>query len=107
MKFKGDISGVFFLVFPRELALISLEAMLGEAVEYDDTAAIVDGVAELCNIITGGAKVIFSNKKLKVLFELPKTYLSLQVALSDTLGSNGVWIDMQLDEKPFYMFITK
>lgn len=107
MKFKGDISGVFFLVFPRELALISLEAMLGETVEYDDTAAIVDGVAELCNIITGGAKVIFSNKKLKVLFELPKTYLSLQVALSDTLGSNGVWIDMQLDEKPFYMFITK
>jgi CheY-specific phosphatase CheX len=107
MKFKGDISGIFFLIFPRELALVALEAMLGESLEADDTAAIVDGVAEFCNIITGGAKVTFSNKKLKVLFELPKTYLSLQVALSDTLGSNGVWIDMQLDEKPFYMFITK
>ncbi len=107
MKFKGDISGIFFLVFPRELALVALEAMLGESVEADDTAAIVDGVAEFCNIITGATKSIFSNKKLKVLFELPKTYLSLQVALSNTLGSNGVWIDMQLDEKPFYMFITK
>ncbi|AFL67865.1 chemotaxis protein CheX [Sulfurospirillum barnesii] len=107
MKFKGDISGIFFLIFPKELALIALEAMLGEAVSSDDTAGIVDGVAEFCNIITGAAKVIFSNKNLKVLFELPKTYLSLQVALSDTLGSNGVWIDMQLDEKPFYMFITK
>ncbi|ASC92628.1 chemotaxis protein CheX [Sulfurospirillum diekertiae] len=107
MKFKGEISGSFFLIFPRELALIALEAMLGESLEADDTAAIVDGVAEFCNIITGSAKAIFSNKKLKVLFELPKTYLSLQVALSDTLGSNGVWIDMQLDEKPFYMFITK
>lgn len=107
MKFKGDISGSFFLIFPRELALISLEAMLGESLETDDTAAIVDGVAELCNIITGASKAIFSNKQMKVLFELPKTYLSLQIALSDTLGSNGVWIDMQLDEKPFYMFITK
>ncbi|NCD12591.1 MAG: chemotaxis protein CheX [Epsilonproteobacteria bacterium] len=107
MKFKGDISGIFFLVFPKELALIALEAMLGESISADDTAGIVDGVAEFCNIITGAAKVIFSNKNLKVLFELPKTYLSLQVALADTLGSNGVWIDMQLDEKPFYMFITK
>ena len=107
MKFKGDLSGTFFLVFPRALALIALEAMLGESLEADDTAAIVDGVAELCNIITGSAKVLFSNKQLKVLFELPKTYLSLQVALSDTLGSNGVWIDMQLAEKPFYMFVTK
>jgi len=107
MKFKGDISGIFFLVFPRELALVALEAMLGESLEADDTAAIVDGVAEFCNIITGSAKVTFSSKNLKVLFELPKTYLSVQVALSDSLGSNGVWIDMQLDEKPFYMFITK
>jgi len=107
MKFKGDLSGTFFLVFPRALALIALEAMIGESLEADDTAAIVDGVAELCNIITGSAKVLFSNKQLKVLFELPKTYLSLQVALSDTLGSNGVWIDMQLAEKPFYMFVTK
>lgn len=107
MKFKGDICGAFFLIFPRELALVALEAMIGERLEADDTAAIVDGVAEFCNIITGSAKAIFSNKQLKVLFELPKTYLSLQIALSDTLGSNGVWIDMQLDEKPFYMFITK
>lgn len=107
MKFKGDISGVFFLIFPRDLAVIALEAMLGESVSTDDTASIVDGVAELCNIITGSAKVIFANKQLKVLFELPKTYLSLQVALNDTLGSNGIWIDMQLSDKPFYMFITK
>lgn len=107
MKFKGDISGVFFLIFPRDLAVLALEAMLGEEINSDETAAIVDGVAEFCNIITGAAKSIFSNKKIKVLFELPKTYLSLQVALNDTTGSNGVWIDMQLDEKPFYMFITK
>ena len=107
MKFKGDISGVFFLIFPRELSVIDLEAMLGESVSIEDTAGIVDGVGEFCNIITGSAKAIFSNKNIKVLFELPKTFTSLQVALGSTSDANGVWIDMQLNEKPFYMFITK
>ena len=107
MKFKGDVSGIFFLIFPRELAATALEAMLGEPVDKDDTAAIIDGVAELCNIITGASKAIFSNKDIKVLFELPKTYVSLQVALNDTTGNTGIWIDMQLNDKPFYMFITK
>ena len=107
MKFKGDLSGHFFLVFPRSVAAIALEAMVGECVDANDSAAILDGVAELCNIITGSAKVIFSSKKLKVLFELPKTYLSLQLALNETSNENGIWIEMQLNKKPFYMFITK
>lgn len=33
MKFKGDISGIFFLIFPRELALVALEAMLEKALK--------------------------------------------------------------------------
>lgn len=107
MKFKGDISGSFFLIFPRDIAVIALEAMLGEPVSIDDTATIIDGVAEFCNIITGSAKAILSNKKIKVLFELPKTHASLNVALGDTFKENGIWIEMQLDGKPFYMFIGK
>lgn len=107
MKFKGDISGNFFLVFPRSLAQAALEAMLGESVDGDDTTALVDGIAELCNIITGGAKTTFSAKQIKVLFELPKTYISLQLALKDTSEGNGIWIEMQLQNKPFYMFVTK
>ena len=107
MKFKGDLSGHFFLIFPRSVAILALEAMLGEDIDPNDSAAILDGVAELCNIITGSAKSIFSNKKLKVLFELPKTYLSLQLALNETSNENGIWIEMQLNEKPFYMFVTK
>ncbi len=107
MKFKGDISGNFFLVFPRSLAQTALEAMLGESIDSDDTSALIDGIAELCNIITGGAKTTFSSKKIKVLFELPKTYLSLQLALKDASEGNGIWIEMQLQNKPFYMFVTK
>lgn len=107
MKFKGDISGSFFLIFPRDIAIIALESMLGESIDSDDMDSITDGIGEFCNIITGSAKAIFSNKEIKVLFELPKTYTSLKSAMNDTSGDNGIWIDMQLNGKPFYMFVTK
>lgn len=107
MKFKGDISGSFFLIFPRDIAIIALESMLGESIDSDDIDSITDGIGEFCNIITGSAKAIFSNKDIKVLFELPKTYISLKSAMNDTSGDNGIWIDMQLNGKPFYMFVTK
>lgn len=107
MRFKGDISGTFFLIFPRSLAHKALEAMLGESVNKDDSAAILDGIAEICNIITGSAKTLFAGKKLKVLFELPKTYLTLALAVNDASSHNGVWIEMQLNSQPFYMFVTK
>lgn len=106
MRFKGDISGNFFLIFPKPLALLALESMIGESVDENDNEAILDGIGEFCNIITGGVKAIFSNKKMKVLFELPKTYLSLNVAISNTSNTNGIWIEMALDKKPFYMFVA-
>ncbi len=107
MKFKGDLAGNFFLIFPKTIAATAIEAMLGESVSSDDTASLVDGIGELCNIITGSAKTLFSTKKLKVLFELPKTSISLQLALKDISDANGIWIEMLLSGKPFYMFITK
>ncbi|MDD2384008.1 MAG: chemotaxis protein CheX [Sulfurospirillaceae bacterium] len=106
MRFKGDIAGNFLLIFPKPLALLALESMIGEPVEENDNEAILDGIGEFCNIITGGVKVIFSTKKLKVLFELPKTYLSLNVAMNNASHANGIWIEMALDRKPFYMFVT-
>ena len=107
MKFKGAMVGNFFLIFPRYVAQSALEAMLGEKVDAADTTAIVDGVAELCNIITGSTKSHLASKNMKILFELPKTYLSLQLAQSDIGYENGIWIEMLLNSKPFYMFITK
>ena len=107
MEFKGDFDGMFLLVFPKDIALITMEALLGEAVDENDNEAIQDGIAELCNIITGSSKTLFSKKDIKVLFELPKTYLSLNDLDSSVRKNNGIWIDMQLDAKPFYMFITK
>ena len=107
MVFKGDIEGYFTLVFPKEITVTALEALFGEKVDENDTTTLTDGVGEFCNIITGATKTEFDSKDIKVIFELPKTYTSLN-EIQELIGSNnGIWMDMELSGKPFYMFITK
>jgi len=106
MHFKGDIEGYFTLLFPKDLAIMAMETLLGESISENDLENLKDGVAEFCNIITGSTKSAFINKDIKILFDLPKTFTSLH-ATNEYIGpNNGVWIDMQLAGKPFYMFIT-
>ena len=107
MHFNGDIDGSFVLVFPMDIALIAMESLLGEKIDEKDIESIMDGVGEFCNIITGSTKTALSNNDVKVVFELPKKFTSLKSTLEDIGNNNGIWIDMQLAGKPFYMFITK
>ncbi len=107
MHFKGDLEGYFTLVFPKSLAIIALESLLGEKISDNDMDTLRDGVGEFCNIITGSIKTAFDRKDTKLLFDLPKTYNSLKATQGHIGENNGVWIDMQLADKPFYMFITK
>ncbi|NLC27957.1 MAG: chemotaxis protein CheX [Campylobacteraceae bacterium] len=107
MNFKGDMEGRFVLIFPRKVAILALEAMLGEPIKENDNAAIMDGVGELCNIITGSTKTKLSKKEIKILFDLPKTFTAIGPLIANIGDENGIWIDMQLDGNPFYMFITK
>jgi CheY-specific phosphatase CheX len=107
MHFKGDLEGFFTLVFPKDIAIIALESLLGEKVEANDLDTLKDGVGEFCNIITGSTKTAFDKKDIKIIFDLPKTYNSLKATQGYIGENNGVWIDMQLAGKAFYMFITK
>ncbi|WP_373034777.1 chemotaxis protein CheX [Sulfurimonas sp.] len=107
MHFKGDLEGYFTLVFPKDIAIIALESLLGEKVGANDIETLKDGVGEFCNIITGSTKTAFDKKDIKVIFDLPKTYNSLKATQGYIGENNGVWIDMQLAGKAFYMFITK
>ncbi len=106
MNFKGDVSGSFVLIFPKKLAIKSIEAMVGGDVDESSLDEISDGVGEFCNIITGSTKTKFSKKNIKILFDLPKTYTTLQ-ATKNVLSDNfGIWINMLLDKSPFYMYIV-
>ena len=88
MHFSGDLEGYFALLFPKDVALIAMESFIGEKIDESDTASIMDGVGEFCNVITGSAKTVFSNKDIKVVFELPKTYTSIE-DVRNTIGSNN------------------
>jgi len=107
MGFSGNLEGYFTLVFPRDIASIALESLLGEKISTEDTDTLTDGVGEFCNIITGSVKTELDLKGIKILFELPETYTSLPLAQKKIGLNNGVWMDMELSNKPFYMFITK
>jgi len=106
MQFKGDIEGQFVLIFPKEIALLSIEAMIGEKISEKDTETLCDGIAEFCNIITGGAKTTFSKSDIKVLFELPRTHTSIMATINAIAQNNGIWINMELENRAFYMYIV-
>lgn len=105
MKFNGDMSGSFVLIFPKDLASNAIEAMIGESLEADEEA-LKDGIGEFSNIITGSSKTKLQTKKINVLFELPQTFTTLAQTKQHLSGGNGIWIEMKLENRPFYMFIT-
>lgn len=107
MQFKGDIDGSFVLVFPKDIAILTMESLLGEKVDVNDFDTLKDGVGEFCNIIMGSIKTAFSKEHTKITFALPKTYISLKSVQGAIGEENGVWVNMLLSKMPFYMFIGK
>jgi CheY-specific phosphatase CheX len=105
MKFSGDVKGNFVLIFPKDLAKNAIEAMIGESVEADEDT-LKDGIGEFSNIITGSSKTKLQAKKINILFELPQTFTTLIQAQKKISDANGIWIEMQLEKRIFYMFIN-
>ena len=107
MPFKGDFNGSFTLIFPNDIAMLTMESLLGEKINPNDFNMLKDGIGEFCNIIMGSIKTALSKDNIKITFELPKTYISLR-SVQDTIGEdNGIWVNMLLSKMPFYMFIGK
>jgi len=106
MYFHGDLEGYFTLLFPKDIAVLSIGKLLGETIQFDDLDALKDGVGEFCNIITGAAKTDFDTIDVRVIFELPRTCDSLKETETYVGNNAGVWINMELSKKPFYIFIS-
>ena len=107
MSFRGDLEGHFVLIFPLELAYKSIEAMIDEQLNESCLDEIIDGISEFCNLITGSTKTILSDKNVNVLFDLPQTTTCIDTTTDALPQNNGIWIDMELENMPFYMYITK
>jgi len=107
MQFSGDFDGSFILIFSNDIAILTLESLLGEKINPNDFNVLKDGVGEFCNIIMGSIKTALSKEDINIIFELPKTYISLRTVQDVILEENGVWVNMLLSKMPFYMFIGK
>lgn len=105
MRFNGDIKGSFVLIFPIDIAVMAMESLLGEEIDRTDIETLKDGVGEFCNIITGSIKTALVDKGIEITFALPRKYISMSSTSADIGKNNGVWVDMQLAEQNFYMFV--
>lgn len=105
MRFKGDIKGTFILIFPKDIAIKTVESLIGDSINENDIEGLKDAVGEFCNIVTGSIKTVLSKKDININFELPKAYSSVKITSGHIGDGNGVWVDMELDGNPFYMFI--
>lgn len=94
---SGTTRGTVALSFPLSTAKTILERFIGED-PGDDNEALTDGLAELVNIVAGGAKAKFNGEGQ------PPITLSLPTVISGTeykmnFPSNSMWLDVPFDSQ--------
>lgn len=104
--FFGDLEGILFLFFPREIAKKACTLLLGE--ESKDLSDELDALSELINIITGKVKTVLINQKeIAIQNTLPRTFSKLENAKKLIGSRKGVLVKMSFDKEPFYFFLTR
>ncbi len=104
--FFGDLDGIMFLFFPREIARKACILLLGE--ESKNIGEELDALSELINIITGRVKtVLISQKSITIKNTLPRTFDKIEKAKAVIGDRKGVFVQMSFDGEPFYFFLTR
>lgn len=104
--FFGDIEGVLFLFFPRDIAKKACLLLLGE--DSKDLNEELDALSELINIVAGKVKADLINKKeISIQNTLPRTYDNIKKPTSVINNRKGVFVKMLFDKEPFYFFLTR
>ncbi|MGP1450072.1 MAG: chemotaxis protein CheX [Wolinella sp.] len=104
ISFEGDVSGALALAFKRSIAKEAALMMLGEEAGSDDE--LLDVVSEFTNIIAGRSKALLAEHDITISISLPKTCKNF-TEIINTLGNRqGVQIDLLLNNKPLYLFLT-
>ncbi|MGP1580047.1 MAG: chemotaxis protein CheX [Wolinella sp.] len=104
ITFEGDISGTLALAFHRSIAQEAGEMMLGE--HNLSTKELLDVISEFANIIAGRSKALLSEDGTTISISLPRTCGNFG-ELMEILGNRqGVQIDLLLNGKSLYLFLT-
>jgi CheY-specific phosphatase CheX len=102
--FDGDLDGTIAIIFAKDLAQEVMLGMLGEEVE--DEEELVDSIGEFANIIAGRTKALLQEQKTNIKITIPKCFSHSQDILDIIKESQGVLINITLNEKPIYIFLT-
>jgi len=103
--FYGDMDGMLILVFPTQIAKKACELLIGE--QTDDTALILDTLAELVNIVGGKLKTLLSDEQISVDITLPRTYPNVDSLLEIIQDKKGVQVDLAFNNDKFLFFLTR
>lgn len=104
ISFEGDITGMLALAFNQSIAKEAALMMLGE--EATSREELLDVVAEFSNIIAGRSKALLSEDDITITISLPKPCANFSELMSLLGNRQGVQIDLLLNGKPLYLFLT-
>jgi CheY-specific phosphatase CheX len=102
--FNGDLDGTIAIIFAKDLAQEVMLGMLGEEIEDEDE--LVDSIGEFANIIAGRVKAMLQEQKTNVKITIPKCFIHSKDIVDMVGESQGVLINITLNSKPIYIFLT-
>jgi len=110
---KGDVTGVIGLAgdkargslaitFSEQAVLHVISQMLGEEITQVD-AAVADGVGEITNMVTGGAKKILSEKGYTFSMAIPTTIVGKNHSITHQTSGRIVCIPFETAAGSFFV----
>lgn len=102
--FYGELNGILVLVFEKEIAKKTCEILLEED---SNEGELLDALGEFVHIVGGKISQQLHKKGTKIDITMPRTFETLQDALSSQFSAKGAQLDMDIDGKPLSMFLTK
>lgn len=100
---SGDVVGTVVLGFPTSTAENCVALFVGQKID-PATADFADAIGELINMVCGGAKAMFKNRKASI--SCPSVVMGCQHVLARQSEAATIVIPCQTDCGPFTIEVT-
>ncbi len=107
LGFSGskELMGSILMTFRLDVALAIVAGMLGctrEEAKYD----VIDGIGELVNMVTGGAKTKLQEQGTDLHRSIPNIVTGIGVQITAPASTSRRRIDLESDSGPFFVEIA-
>jgi len=102
LGFSGGRKGSILVTFSDRIALAAVGGMLGMTLT-EINADVRDGIAELVNMIAGGAKTRLQKKGVNFDLSIPNTVIGANHQITAPAGTSRTRIDFVSDDGEFFI----